>query len=51
MQNGDRILAALYYAFANDIKAQMDSLTSVAAKKNFSAGLQTFLEGAAAIVE
>ena len=47
MENGDKILVSLYYSFANDIKSKMDSLSSVAAKKNFSSGLSDFLVGAA----
>ena len=47
MPNGDRILVSLYYAFANDIKSKMDSISSIGAKKNFSAGLSDFLQGAA----
>lgn len=47
MANGDQLMVSLYYAFANDIKNKMDSITSVGAKKNFSAGLADFLQGAA----
>jgi tetratricopeptide (TPR) repeat protein len=46
MENGDKLLVSLYYAFANDIKSKMDSLKSVDAKKKFSSGLSNFLEGA-----
>lgn len=48
MENGSRLLVSLYYAFANDIKTKMDSIPSVAARKNFSTALADFLNGAAA---
>lgn len=47
IENGDKMLVSLYYAFANDIKSKMDSISSIGAKKNFSAGLSDFLQGAA----
>lgn len=47
MPNGDKILVSLYYAFANDIKSKMDSISAIGAKKNFSSALSDFLTGAA----
>lgn len=47
MNNGDRILVSLYFSFANDIKSKMDSMPSLAAKKNFASALNGFLLAAA----
>ena len=47
MPAGEKTLVSLYYSFANDIKNKMDSLSSIAVKKNFSDGLAKSLKDAA----
>lgn len=47
MPAGEKTLVSLYYSFANDIKNKMESLSSIAVKKNFSDGLAKSLKDAA----